>query len=102
MAILITENKTYTSQMYAEDWLTKNVQLAAESKLKLSGEESLYSKYIESCEGREDPPLTARVLVRKLEMLLALRENHMLQRIRTSRGIYLQGLAIGTDGMKRK
>ncbi len=99
MAILITENKTYTSQMHDEDWLIKNVQLTA---LKLSGEDSLYSKYIESCEGREDPPLTARVLVRKLEMLLALKENHILQKVRTSRGLYLQGLAIGTDGMKRK
>ena len=102
MAILITENKTYTSQMHAEDWLTKNVQLAAESKLKLSGEDSLYSKYIESCKGREDLPLTPRVLVRKLEMLLALKENHMLQKVRTSRGLYLQGLAIGSQGMKRK
>jgi hypothetical protein len=62
MAILITENKTYTSQMHAEDWLMNNVQLAADSKLKLSGEDSLYSKYVESGEEREDPPLTARVL----------------------------------------
>ena len=88
--------------MHAEDWLTKNVQLAAESKLKLSRKDSLSSKYIESCKGREDLPFTPRVLVRKLEMLLALKENHMLQKVRTSRNLYLQGLAIGGQRMRRK
>ena len=59
---------------------------------------SLYSKYIESCEAF----LTTRVLARQLEMVLPLREDHVLYKVRTSRAVYLEGLAIGTKGMKRK
>lgn len=51
----VTENKSYTSQIYAEEWLRKNVEITTESKLKLSGKDSRVS-----CQGIEDSPLTAR------------------------------------------
>lgn len=58
LAILLIDNRSYTSQIYVEASPTTKAKVAANSKVKLLWEGS---KYIESCEGGEDPPLTPRV-----------------------------------------
>lgn len=84
---------------FTDGWLLQIVEITKRNRLKLSGEDSLYFHYERSCAREEIPPISMRSLSRRLETLVALKHRHLLTRVRTSEGVYFEGLSLNRSGL---
>lgn len=85
-------------ETYAEEWLSSHVDLAAGKEIKLSGDESLYFYYSESCREAGVRPLPIRGVAKKLELLLAIKHQEVLSKVKTGKGVYLHDLSLCKTG----
>lgn len=77
-----------------EAWLLEQTELAPTSKVRLSGEASLFQSYINYCQSNRQPSLALKSFSREFDYLSALYYKNSFIKCRAREGIVFRGIQL--------